>query len=74
MCGLGKDTLYIPTLIMAVLEDPDRLPFFGFGDVVVPTGRLIPPVIFDPFWPINKLQGPIPKKLIIPCSDGVGFF
>ena len=73
-CGLGKNALHIPALIMAVLEDPDRLPFFGSGNVVVSTDRLLPPVIFDSLWSINKLQRPIPKKLIIPRSYGVGLF
>ena len=49
---------------MPVLVYPDRLFLGCAGDVVIPTDRRIPPLIFNALWSVENIQWAIPVKLL----------
>ena len=63
--GSGEDALNEPRLVQAVVEHPVVQPAIAFGNVIVATHWLLPPVVLDALWPINQLQRVFPVKLAV---------
>ena len=52
---------------MAILEQPDRLSGFGLGNVIIPAGGFLPPIVLQTFRPQHQTQGTIPEQY--PCFE-----
>ena len=60
-----------PTAAVAILKDPERLPTACFGNVIIATCGLTPPVVLEALRPFDDVQRIHPVQLITSLADGL---